>query len=274
MAYEPSTPSVLRSITCEMGSYILDERTTTEIPFRVDEPRALFNYAISSPGFQVQLRLKEDILRKPEEFTLLRVRKDEAEEGLYYAMISDSGTGRMYSRIVHIVIKLESGELVRSNPVRVASSNYISGITAVRIPKSSNPALKSDVEFEYDAPNRTFNAHIEDYVADRVFILEFEADGVDSIELNGKRVESAGTPIDFDKDVEVVAYVGDMQVVYKLHLSCFTGLPVLRIETPNRQSVWSKEQWVEGSKLWLDGMSRFENIEGVEMAIRGRVFCV
>ena len=264
------TPSVLRSIECEVGSYTLSDRTTTEIAFRVDEPKALFNYATTSPNCQVQLRLAEDVLKKPEEFTLLRVRADDVEQGLYHAMIADAGTGKMYSRQVRIAIKRESGELVLSNPVRVASSNYISGITAVRLSKSSNPSLKRDIEFEYDAPTRTFHAHIDEYISDRVFIPEFTADGVDRIEVDGTAIDNAGTPIDFSRNATVVAYVGDMMVEYRLSLGCFTGLPVLRIETPGRQGVWSKEQWVEGSTLWLDGMARFDDIEGVEMAIRGR----
>lgn len=264
------TPSVLRSIECETGSYTLDDRTTTEIAFRVDEPKALFNYATTSPNCQVQLRMADDVLKKPEEFTLLRVRADEEEQGLYHAMIVDMGTGKEYSRMVRIAIKQESGELLLSNPVRVASTNYISGITAVRLTKSSNPSLKRDVEFEYDVTTRTFRAHIDDYIADRVFIPEFTADGIDRIEVDGTTIDSAGTPIDFSHEATVIAYVGDMRVEYKLSLSCFTGLPVLRIETPGRQSVWSKEQWVEGSTLWLDGMARFDDIEGVEMAIRGR----
>lgn len=253
-----------------MGSYTLGDRTTTEIAFRVDEPKALFNYATTSPECQVQLRLAEDVLKRPEEFTLLRVRADDVEQGLYHAMIADAGTGKMYSRQVRIAIKRESGELVLSNPVRVASSNYISGITAVRLTKSSNPSLKRDIEFEYDAPTRTFHAHIDEYISNRVFIPEFTADGVDCIEVDGTAIDNAGTPIDFSRNATVVAYVGDMMVEYRLSLGCFTGLPVLRIETPGRQGVWSKEEWVEGSTLWLDGMARFDDIEGVEMAIRGR----
>lgn len=266
----PPPQAVIRSITCDIGSYMLDERGTAEIPFRVDEPRALFNYAASSDGFQVQLRLKEDRGRKPEEFTLLRVRADDEEQGLYHAMISDIGSGKMYNHMVHIVIKLESGELILSNAVRVASSNYVGGIKGVRLAKSSNPSLKRDVEFEYDAKTRTFSAHLDEYIADRVFIPEFTTEGVDSIEVDGKRIDAAGTPIDFSHDATITATISGIKAEYKLHLTCFTGLPVLRIETPNRQSVWSKDVWVEGSKLWLDGMAHFEDIEGVEMAIRGR----
>lgn len=253
-----------------MGSYTLGDRTTTEIAFRVDEPKALFNYATTSPNCQVQLRQADDVLKRPEEFTLLRVRADDVEQGLYHAMIADAGTGKMYSRQVRIAIKRESGELLLSNPVRVASSNYISGITAVRLTKSSNPSLKRDIEFEYDAPTRTFHAHIDEYISNRVFIPEFTADGVDRIEVDGTAIDNAGTPIDFSRNATAVAYVGDMMVEYRLSLGCFTGLPVLRIETPGGQGVWSKEQWVEGSTLWLDGMARFDDIEGVEMAIRGR----
>lgn len=267
---EVVVPSVLRSIECEVGSYTLGDCATAEIAFRVDEPKALFNYATTSPNCQVQLRLADDVLKRPDEFTLLRVRADDVEQGLYHAMIADAGTGKMYSRQVRIAIKRESGELVLSNPVRVASSNYISGITAVRLTKSSNPSLKRDVEFEYEPKSHTFTAHIDEYVSDRVFIPEFTADGIDRIEVNGSVVDRAGIPVDFRHDAEVVVYVGDVKVEYRLHLSCFTGLPVLRIETPGGQGVWSKEEWVEGSTLWLDGMARFDDIEGATMAIRGR----
>jgi hypothetical protein len=266
----PPPQAIIRTITCETGGYTLDEHGTVEIPFRVKDSKAIFNYAASSAGFQVELRLKDNIGSKPEEFSLLRVRADEQEQGLYYAMLSDMGSGRIYSRMVHIAIKLDTGELILSNAVRVASWNYSGGISGVRLSKSSNPTLKRDVEFTYDTSSNTFHAHIDDYVSDRVFIPEFTTEGVDSIEINGAMFDNAGTPVDLSKRVVVIAHMAGTTREYNLQLSCFTGLPVLRIETPNRQNIWSKEQWVEGSKLWLDGMAQFESIEDADIAIRGR----
>lgn len=44
----------------------------------------------------------------------------------------------------------------------------------------------------------------------------------------------------------------------------------MRIETPNRVGIYSKDEWTEQSTLWLDGMGIFEDIDGVQLSIRGR----
>ncbi|MBQ8774725.1 MAG: CotH kinase family protein [Alistipes sp.] len=269
---EPTAPTsaTLRSIECPNRSYTLDALGTTEIPFRVEDSKALFNYAISTIGFQVQLRLEDEVTQSPTEFELVRVVADDEEQGLYRATIADNGSSAMYSQRVHIAIKRQSGELVLSNAVRIASSNYVSGINSIAIEKRSNPSLTKDILFAYDPKAQSYTAHIDEYIADRRFKVRFETDGIDNLKVEGVAVENNETVIDFKHDATLTADIAGTTYEYSLHLGCFTGLPVLRIETPGGQGVWSKDVWVEGSTLWLDGMGRFDNIEGVEMAIRGR----
>jgi hypothetical protein len=269
---EPTAPTsaTLRSIECPNRSYTLDALGTTEIPFRVEDSKALFNYAISSIGFEVQLRLEGEVTQSPTEFGLVRVVADDEEQGLYRATIADNGSSAMYSQRVHIAIKRESGELVLSNAVRVASSNYVSGINSIAIEKRSNPSLKKDILFDYNPKAQSYTAHIDEYIADRRFKVRFATDGIDNLKVDGVAVENNEAVIDFKHDATLTADIAGTTYEYSLHLGCFTGLPVLSIETPGGQGVWSKDVWVEGSTLWLDGMGRFDNIEGVEMAIRGR----
>lgn len=263
-------PLRVYKISCEERSYKLDYCSTVEIPFRVEDPRAVFNYAFSSPGCQVQLRLESNVRLQPESFSPIRVRKDSIEKGLYYLTVGDNGTSGIYRERVHVAIKYETGELILSNVITIVSSNFVSGIAMVRLSKSSNPSLQQDVNFVYDPTTQCFTGHIDKYVSNRTFIPEFECDGVDYIEVNGKRFDSSGTPVDFSSDPRVVAHVSGSQLEYRLHLTCFTGLPVLRINTPGMRDVWSKDEWVECSMLSLDGMAQFENISNAEVAIRGR----
>ena len=261
-------PSVLRTITAETPFVVVDEGATAEIVFDVEEPRALFNYIVSTIGCQVELRLADKPTAKPEYITLERVREGE-KPGRYIATIADKGNGATYIERVMIVIKKESGELVRSNTITVQSANFVGGISEIRLEKSKNTALKKDVVFRYDNNTRTYSAHIDEYHAERKFVATISYEGIDRITLNGTDY-AKGEAVDFKSDVELVTSLGDNSTNYTLHLSCFTGLPVVRIETPGRQGVWSKEYWVNGSTLWLDGMGKFKDMDATEMAIRGR----
>lgn len=162
----------LHSISCPVGRYTIATNSMIDVAFSVEDKKALFNYATSTDGCQVELRLANNLSSAPTQVSLLRVRQDDTAPGSYYAAIVDNGSGKIYSIEVCLVIKLDMGEIVKSNPVKITN--------------------------------------------------------------------------------------------------CPTGLPILYIDTPNRQSVASKEEWVEHSTFTLDGMGRFEDMDGVEVAIRGR----
>ena len=67
------------------------------------------------------------------------------------------------------------------------------GITDIRLEKSKNSSLKSDVVFDYDHTSRTFSAHIEEYIADRCFVPTITCDGIDRIE--GSYFTIMGLPV-------------------------------------------------------------------------------
>lgn len=236
--------------------------------FRVEHPQALFNYAVSSANCQVELRLADNITAKPKHISITKI--TEAEQvGTYYATITDNGSGELYSDRIHLIIKHSSGEIVRSNIVIIQSSNFVGGITGIRLEKSKNSALKSDVAFSYNNATRTFSAHIDEYIADRRFIPTITYENVDNITI-GDAVVSADQPLNFHKDITITATLDGNSTDYTLHLSCFTGIPVMRIDTPNNVGIYSKDEWTEQSTLWLDGMGIFEDIDGVKLSIRGR----
>lgn len=263
-------PSRLRSITCEKESYAIESGGSVEVVFRVEDPKALFNYALSSDGCQVELRLVDNPRMQPEEIALSSICESDTERGTYHATLVDRAVTDVCSVAVHIAIKLDSGELILSNPIRLTTTNYVGGIVAVTLPKSGNAELKRDVVFSYDVEAQTFNARIDHYTSNRTYLTQFVTDGVDRLEIDGVVVDKDGASVDFSRDVQVVAYLADSELRYTLHIDYFTGLPVVSINTPGKQEVWSKDTWVEHSTLWLDGMGRFEDIEGVEVAIRGR----
>lgn len=266
----PPAPSRVISIECPTTAYAIEEGGSVEVEFRVHEPRALFNHVVSSLGCQVQLRLSDHITHTPTEFSLASVVPSDEEDGLYRATITDRVDGAMYSRRVAIVIKLESGELVRSNPITLTTADYVGGITGVTITRASNPTLSRDISFVRSSLGFAFDGYVEEYVRDRTFILSVESDGIDRMTCNGENFINNTTAVDLRDDVTITAYSGDYAMEYTLHLECFTGLPVVHIETPGRQGIYSKEVWVEGSRLWIDGMAQFDDIEDAEMAIRGR----
>uniref|UniRef100_UPI0040563F79 CotH kinase family protein n=1 Tax=Alistipes sp. TaxID=1872444 RepID=UPI0040563F79 len=266
----PPKPIRLHSIICDDDSYTIDCGGSVEVVFRVEEPKALFNYALSSDKCQVELRLAADRSQRPKELMLTSIRESDTTRGTYHALIADTSLSEMYSTSIHIVIKLHTGELIRSNPIHITTSNYVGGITSVVLRKGQNPRLAHDITFDFDAAAHSFNAHIPIYTTDHTYIAEFETDGVDRIEIDGKVIDMAGTPVDFSCDVDVVAYLADAELRYTLHVDHFTGLPVVSITTPGGQEVWSKDVWIEHSTLWLDGNGRFEDVEGVEVSIRGR----
>ena len=180
-----------------------------EVVFRVEEPKALFNYALSSDGCQVELRLADNLRMQPEEIALSSIRESDVERGMYHATLVDRAVTDVYNVAVHIAIKLDSGELILSNPIRITTTNYVGGIVAVTLPKSGNAELKRDVVFSYDVETQTFNAYIDHYTSHRTYFAQFVTDGVDCLEIDGVVVDKEGATVDFSRDVQVDAFLAD-----------------------------------------------------------------
>ena len=258
----------IHSIQSESTELIIPEGGSADIIFSVKDAEAQFSHAIGSAECQVELRLSDNPTKQPEQFRLERVTKAEGI-GHYRASIADKGNGTPYKTDVNIIIKLPTGELVRSNVISVRSSNFVGGVYDITLPKTKNPSLKSDIHFSYDSSSRTYKAHINEYIATREFVATIEGVEDEIITINDLPY-SPSEAINFHQDVTLRVALDGKTTDYTLHLSCFTGLPVMSINTPNAQGVWSKEEWVEGSVMTLDGMGLFDDLDDVTLSIRGR----
>lgn len=243
--------------------------STAEIAFTVADAAAQFDFDVASAACQVSLRLADDTRKTPEEFSLTRVERRGGEGG-YVATITDLGTMRNFRTAVCVAIKLDSGELIMSAPVTVANEGYASGITSMRLLKSLNPSLPRDIVLSFDSATSTFTATIDEYQRSMNLIATFEADGADRVEVGGVEQQSGVTANDFRGDVRYTVYTGSRKNEYTVRITNFTGLPVMWIETPGNQPITSKEDWLAGSTLSIDGAGRFADMQTVAMSIRGR----
>lgn len=246
----------------------LDRTQSAEVAFTVADDDAVFKYDLSAADCQVTLRLADD-RTIPEEFSLRSVTAGNVA-GQYMATIGDNASGGNYRREVCIVIKLPSGELVISNTFTVQNSDYAAGLTAMRFLKKDNPSLVRDIELGYDAKEEAFTGVIDAYQRSMKLVASFEAGPADRVEVDGVEQVSGQSVNDFRGEVVYTVITGEVQSRYKVRVTNFTGLPVMWIETPGKQPVTSKEEWVKNSTMHLDGAGRFDDLEEVSLSIRGR----
>lgn len=266
----PSQEARLHSISLAGDDVVkLAENSTAEIAFSVVDAAAQFDCDVASAGCQVSLRLADDTRRQPEEFSLTRVER-RGDEGSYVATITDLGTQRNFRTAVCVAVKLASGELIMSAPVTVETDGYVSGITSMRLLKSLNPSLPRDIELQLDARTSTFTATIGEYQHSMNLIATFTADGADRVEVGGVEQISGESVNDFRGDVVYTVHTGSRKSEYTVRITNFTGLPVMWIETPGKQPITSKEDWMAGSTVSIDGAGRFDDMESTSMSIRGR----
>lgn len=269
-ADDPATEARIKTITLTGGnSLTLAAGSTAEIAFKVADAAAQFDYDVASTGCQVSLRLAGDTRRQPEEFSLTRVER-RGDAGDYVATITDGGSSRNFRTAVCVAVRLASGELIMSAPVTVQNEGYAAGITSMRLLKSLNPSLPSDIILSFDSQTSTFTATIGEYQHSMKLIATFEVDGADRVEVGGVEQHSGESVNDFRGDVVYTVYTGSRKSEYIVRITNFTGLPVMWIETPGGQEITSKEDWLKGSTLSIDGAGRFDDLESVTMSIRGR----
>ena len=79
---------------------------------------------------------------------------------------------------------------------------------------------------------------------------------------------SGVTPVDASKPVTLVVKRGKAETSYTLKVQN-TGLPVVRITTPGKRNVTSKETWMEGASMRIENPDGTVDYEG-PMSIKGR----
>lgn len=290
----------LKSISTEVEEVVLAPQGEATFDFRVEEPAFDFNFNPQSEECALSLRLANDLAAAPAQVALQAVSRGD-KAGCYVATLRELGAESPYAVEVALAIKREEGEYLYTRPFVVSCEGSDIGndddngdddngdddngddddevvpetkrgrILSFELLRSENPSLESDLRFEYDEATRLFSAATPNYVRSMEFVARFETEGeVDSIKVEGRHQHSGITVNNFKQQLTYTLYSGDRVVDYRVELTNFTGLPVMWIETPNGQAITSKEVWVEGSTLFIDGAGQFDDLEEMGLSIRGR----
>ena len=99
---EPAQKPRLQSVSVSETSLVLPAEGSVEIPFRVEEPGYVFNYAVDDPNCQVQLKGKDG--KTPAEFRISRIAPG-TEPGLYTAVLTDLGVSTDYDKEVRLLVE-------------------------------------------------------------------------------------------------------------------------------------------------------------------------
>ncbi len=247
----------------------VDDGSTAVLDFTVEPSGAVFDHNVLSPGCQLSLRLADDLRRSPEELSLDMV-SDGTAAGRYKATIGTTGASDIFRRRICLALKLSSGELLFSQPVVVQSPGYEAGITGMRFLKSLNPSLPDDITLTLDGSSSTFTGRIPVYQSSMQLVASFDCEGADRVEVGGEEQTSGRSVNDFRGEVVYTVYNGRHESRYTVRVTNFTGLPVISIDTPGGQPILSKEEWIEGATIRIDGAGRFDDIQAAATSIRGR----
>ncbi|MBQ8047145.1 MAG: CotH kinase family protein [Prevotella sp.] len=115
------------------------------------------------------------------------------------------------------------------------------------------------------------------FVTDKLLVPSFTYIG-DSVAINGIKTESHERAFDFSKPVTLAVYRQGQHRDYTISFSAFTGLPVIWIETNDRQDITSKTEYLPATIQFSDDIIAnflFDNNEIpdlplAEIGIRGR----
>lgn len=111
---------------------------------------------------------------------------------------------------------------------------------------SNNPmSLISDVECSV-VGDSLIDCHIPHIVDGKMLVPSFEVEG-GKLMLNGEEVISDVTALDCSRPLNMELVGTDHSSACRLCVKCFTGLPVVYIDTENKAAITSKEEYLKGT---------------------------
>ncbi len=209
-------------------------------------------------------------------FKVLFSSKEEKNE---YKIIVSAEAYRL-GREGQITLSAPECESVTVSVTQTKKLKATCSLKSFSLKKSSNPALREDIEFKFDEKNATFSAMYLKWIDSQepqMLIPTFETDG-EQVLVGGEAVASGRKAVSFAEDftVTVVAENGDTRE-YTVSLNCpqiNTELPVLHLR-PSQQ-ITSKETYVSTSITLYDktasstGTGWWDSSEKGNVEVRGR----
>ena len=165
-----------------------------------------------------------------------------------------------------IIITMESGnELIFKKGEILSSARF----TSFKLLAENNPvSLISDVECEI-VGDSLLSCFIPYIIDNRSFIPTFEC--VDAMVMQGEEeVKSGETVLDCSSIVELKVVSENATKLYKLQVRCFTGLPIVYINTEDKKPIESKDEYVKGTvRIVSNNVNGIPDFES-SMKIKGR----
>lgn len=126
-------------------------------------------------------------------------------------------------------------------------------LTAIAFRAAVNPnQLIEDVEC-CNISDSIVECRINHIVTDKMLVPHLEFIG-DSILVDGQPVKSDTTRLDFNKPVVMTVANDTLKKSYTIYVSSFTGLPVVWIETKDREEILSKDDYLRASFRLTDNV--------------------
>jgi len=264
----------LKSISVEKQQVVIPVQGAATILMQVDEPGFVFNYDITSPLCQVELRV-QGTTNHPECYAIQSIAPAQSP-GSYEVRLADKGIRMNYKeQAVLCLITSRAGYgkvMITTGAFEVISSLSKSGISAFSFTKSVNPALDADVELKIASTEtayvNTIEGNIPCWLDDLKLIATFTSGN--TVKVNEVVQESGKTVNDFSVPVEYTVLTDEGTLLtYTVKVDLFTGLPVVIINTEGGRPVTSKEDWMNAT-IRIEGVDQFEDLPEMATEIRGR----
>ena len=136
--------------------------------------------------------------------------------------------------------------------------------------KTNNIVLVSDITCNVIGDS-VIDCHIPHIVENKFLVPTFNSN-YGELYLDGDRVVSGVTKIDCSRPVKLELRHNSKSTLYTLRVKCFTGLPVVYINTENNTPITSKDDYLKGTiKIVEDVVTRGSgDVFESEMKIKGR----
>lgn len=276
-----------RRETLPTGIVLLSDRlefgpaTTASIEFRINPSDALFNYDLSSPDCQIAIdrtginTKATGYITPPTNYKLIGVEQVYGEggrllEGQYRAYVKDSGTSETYDEYASLVLSLSDAEgkafQVSSQSVRAFFSRTLMLDFTFRM--AENATVRQDIATQI--AGRTISVR-SPFISDATALVPTFTTSGGSVTVDGVPQTSGVTAQDFSHGPVdyVVSYANGQSSVYRVNIE-YSGLPVVRIETPGLNTVTSKDTWMEGATVTIWNTDGSVDYQSDALQIKGR----
>lgn len=256
---------------------------TRTIDFRVNPSEASFNFDVTSEDCEIELdylgenaTTRAGYVTTPNHITLTKVEQMydanlNKLKGQYRAYITDQRVQRKYNDRLGLVLTVPGNNgndfQISSSTINVALS--VGEITSFSFKVADNPSLLQD-NLDCDINGGDVSARIPHLVPNKKLVPCITFAGEGKLVLHSDMTKDINALTDFSQSVSydvIDEETGEVLDTYDVFVSSFTGLPVMWIETENRTSITSKEDYINATYRLEEDLGK---ITKGTMKIKGR----